>query len=94
LTIKTIRFSRKLSRRVVVKLYNVFETTLRDKMNDVILKNDSRLSVQLLIKIKKDVIIQYILDLDSREFSLLINDVRELINYILESRDSRRVGKQ
>lgn len=63
-------------------------------MNDVILKNDSRLSVQLLIKIKKDVIVQYILDLDSREFSLLINDVRELINHILESRDSRRVGKQ
>jgi len=94
LAIEAIRFSRKLSRRATAKLYNVPETTIRDRMNDVIPKNDSRLGVQLLIKIEEDVIVQYILGLDSREFSPLIIDVREMVNHILESRGSRRVEKQ
>lgn len=94
LIIKTIWFSRKLSRRAIAKLYNVLETTLRNKINDVISKNNSQLDVQLLIKIKKDMIVQYILDLDSRGFSSLINDVRKIINYILESRDLRCVEQQ
>ena len=56
--------------------------------------NESRPAVQLLTIIEEEVIIQHILDLDSRGFSPRISDVEDMANSILASRGSRHVGKQ
>ncbi|KFY28361.1 hypothetical protein V493_02963, partial [Pseudogymnoascus sp. VKM F-4281 (FW-2241)] len=94
LAIEAIQSSRKLSRRAAAKLYNVPESTLRARMNSVTPKADSRPVSQSLTKIEEEVVVQYILDLDSRGFPPLIRDVEAMVNSILASRGARRVGKQ
>jgi hypothetical protein len=49
---------------------------------------------QSLTETEEDVIVQYILDLDSRGFPPSIKDVREMADHILASRGTQRVGKQ
>lgn len=93
LAIEAIRTSRKLSRRAAAKIYDVPESTLRDRMNGRTPKADSRPATQNLAEIEEDVIVQYILDLDSRGFPPSIEDVRAMADYILASRGARRVGK-
>ena len=94
LAIEAVQSSRKLSRRAAAKLYNVPESTLRARMNGVTPKADSRPASQSLTKIEEEVVVQYILDLDSRGFPPLIGDVEAMVNSILASRSARRVGKQ
>ncbi len=94
LAIEAIQSSHKLSRRAAAKLYNVPESTLRARMNGVTPKADSRPVSQSLTEIEEDVVVQYILDLDSRGFPPLIGDVEAMVNSILASRGARRVGKQ
>ena len=48
---------------------------------------------QKLSKLEKGVIIRYILDLDSRGFTPRLASVKDIANYILESRGADRVGK-
>lgn len=62
-------------------------------MNGRTPKADSRPATQNLAEIEEDVIVQYILDLDSRGFPPSIEDVRAMADYILASRGARRVGK-
>ena len=94
LAIEAIRTSHKLSRRAAAKLYNVPESTLRTRMNGATPIAERRPAVQVLTAIEERVVVQYILDLDSRGFPPLIEDVREMANRILASRSTRRVGKQ
>jgi len=53
-----------------------------------------RPAIQLLTKIKEEVVVQYILDLDSRGFPPWVKDIRDMADYILATRGSRRIGKQ
>ncbi|KFY28445.1 hypothetical protein V491_00458 [Pseudogymnoascus sp. VKM F-3775] len=94
LAIEAIQSSHKLSRRAAAKLYNVPESTLRARMNGVTPKADSRPVSQSLTEIEEDVVVQYILDLDSRGFPPLIGDVEAMVNSILASQGARCVGKQ
>jgi hypothetical protein len=94
LAIKAIQSSSKLSRRAAAKLYNVCESTLRNRMNGRPTVMEYRPVARVLTEIEEDVIVQYILDLDSRGFPPLIEDVREMADHILASRGTQRVGKQ
>ncbi|KFY31571.1 hypothetical protein V493_00990 [Pseudogymnoascus sp. VKM F-4281 (FW-2241)] len=94
LAIEAIQSSHKLSHCATAKLYNVPESTLCARMNGVTPKADSRLVSQSLTKIEEEVVVQYILDLDSRGFPPLIRDVEAMVNSILASRGIQRVGKQ
>ena len=93
LAIEAIRSSKKLNRRAAAKLYNVPYTTLSNKIKNTIFIVERRPTIQNLTEIEKNIIVQYILDLDSREFPLLIGDIIIIINYIFESRNARRVKK-
>jgi hypothetical protein len=94
LAINAIRSSKKLSRRAAAKLYNIPEATLRDRMNGRHPRVETRPNCQLLTETEEEVIVQYILDLDSRGFPPLIEDIREMADHILGTRGTKRVGKQ
>jgi hypothetical protein len=46
-----------------------------------------------LIKLEKEVIIQNILDIDTKRFAPRLAGVEDIANYILESRGRKRVRK-
>ena len=94
LAIEAIQSSQKLSRRAAAKIYNVPEATLRHRMNGRTTMTERRPAVQKLTEIEEEVVVQYILDLDSRGFPPSIGDVAEMANHILVSRGAQRVGKQ
>ncbi len=94
LAIDAIQKSDGLSRRAAAKLYNVPETTLRDRMSGATPITNRRPVAQVLTALEKEAVVQYILDLDARGFSPSLEDVRVMADRILASRGTRRVGKQ
>jgi hypothetical protein len=94
LAIEAIQSSCKLSRRAAAKIYNVPEATLRHRMNGRTTMAERRPAVQNLSKIEEEVVVRYILDLDSRGFPPSIGDVAAMANHVLASRGAQRVGKQ
>ena len=89
-----MRTSKKLSRRAAAKIYNVPETTLRHRTDGMTPRADQRPPLQKLTELEEEVIIKYVLDLDSRGFPPRIEDVREMADHILATRTKRRAGKQ
>jgi hypothetical protein len=93
LAIEAIRTTKKFSRRRVAEIYDVPEATLRDRMNGVTPKAVSHNGRSNLTKIEEEVIVEYVLDRDSRGFSPRISDVGDMANLLLQKRGARRVGK-
>ena len=93
LAIEAIRTSKKLSRRSAIKIYKVPKATLRDRMTGRTYRPETRPNRQKLSELEEGVIIRYILDLDSRGFAPRLASVKDIANYILESRGAERVGK-
>jgi hypothetical protein len=94
LAIDAIRKSDELSRRAAAKLYNVPESTLRDRMSGATPIAERRPAIQVLTALEEVAVAQYILDLDARGIPPSLEDVREMADRILASRGTRRVGKQ
>ena len=94
LAIEAIRSSKKLSRRAAAKLYSIPYTTLSNRMKNITFIVERRPAIQNLTKIKKNIIVQYILDLDSRGFPPLIRDMAAMANHIFKLWNVSRVGKQ
>ena len=93
LAIEAIRTTRNMSRRRAAGIYNVPETTPRDRMNGITPKADSYHGRSNLTKIEEEVIVQYVLDRDSRGLSPRPADVIDMANLLLQKRDARHVGK-
>ena len=85
-TIEALRTNRELNIRKVAKIYNMPETSLRDRMKDGKSKAESRPKTQLLDELEEKVIIQHIIDLNDWGFSPLLEGVEDMANYILTSR--------
>lgn len=93
LAIEAIRTSKKLSRRKAAKIYRVPFSTLNDRMNGRTSLCESRAIVTNLTILEEEVIVQNILDIDSRGFAPRLAGVEDMANYILKSRGGKRVGK-
>jgi hypothetical protein len=93
LAIEAIRTSKKLSCRSAAKIYKVSETTLRKRIAGRIPRSEIRPNCHKLSELEEQVIIRYILDLDSRGFAPRLAGVEDMANYILESRGGGCVGK-
>src|SRR5690554_3479989 len=93
LAIEAIRSSNKMSRAKAAKIYNVPYSTPTDRMNGRATISERRPASHKLTKIEEDVIIQEILNLDSRGFAPRLACVEDMANYILEVRGGKRVGK-
>jgi hypothetical protein len=93
LAINAIRSTPRLSIRRAAKMYNVPKTTIIDRMKGHTAKSDSHNARSNLTKIEEEVIVQYILDQDSRGFSPRIADVGDAADLLLRKRGARHVGK-
>jgi hypothetical protein len=93
LAIEAIQTSKNLGIKTAAKLYKVPKSTLTDRINGRTPRAESRPTNTNLTPIEEEVIIQYILDLDTRGFAPRLTSVKDIANYILESRGGRRVGK-
>jgi len=56
-------------------------------------RSEYRQKAYKLTKLEEEVIIQHIIDLDSRGFAPRLAGVEDMANYLLETRRGKRVGK-
>ena len=92
LAINAIRSIPRLSIRRAAQIYDIPKSTIAARMKGRTPKTDSRNAYLNLIKVEEEVIIQYILDRDSRGFSPRITDVGDMANLLLRKRGARLVG--
>ena len=93
LAIEAIRTSKKLSCRNAAKIYNVPESTLRDRMNGRTTLPERRPGNTNLSNLEEQVIVNHIFDLDSRGFPPRQADVEAMANYLRKARGAKSVGK-
>jgi len=73
-------------------MYNVPESTLRSRLAGVTSRRDYQPKLKKLTEPKEEVIIRYVLDLDSREFPPTINAIRLIANKLLAKRGAKLVS--
>jgi hypothetical protein len=93
LAIEAIRTSKKLSRQKAVTIYEVPESTLRLRINGHTSIRDRRPAAQNLTELEEQIIINHILDRDSRGFSPRQTDVEDMANWLRKTRQAKPVGK-
>ena len=67
--------------------------TLSERIAGITPRNKSRPNYLKLLKLEEEVIIRYILNLDSKGFTPRLTSIEDIANYILESRGGKRINK-
>ena len=94
MAMEAIQTSKKrMSRWAAAKLYDVLETTLRARITGRPPRPEERPNCHKLTDLEEEVLIRYILDLDSRGFAPRLEGVENMANFLLESRGRDPVGK-
>jgi hypothetical protein len=83
----------KLSRRKAVSIYKIPENILRNRITSRTPRNNTRPAVQNLTETEEQVIVNHILDLDSRGFSPRQANIKDITNYFRKTRKTKPVGK-
>ncbi|KAJ0132671.1 Uncharacterized protein HZ326_24251 [Fusarium oxysporum f. sp. albedinis] len=84
----------KLSLRRAAKIYNVSFDALNRRHHGIPAREDYIPSSRKLSNLEEEVIVHYILDLDSRGFPPRHYNVEEMANRLLTDRDALPVGKR
>jgi hypothetical protein len=92
LAIEAIQSSKKLSRRSAAKIYKVPYATLSDRIAGRTTRRESRANGLKLTEVEEEVIVQRILDMDTRGFAPRLAGVEDMANFILKSRGGECVG--
>ena len=92
LALQALRTNPKLSLKRAAQIYTVPRTTLRNRQRGLPPRHDTRPPCQKLTELEESVIIQYVLDLDSRSFPPRLSGVEDMANRLLRDRDALRVG--
>ena len=66
---------------------------LSERIAGIAPRDKSRPNYLKLLKLEEEVIVRYILDLDSRGFTPWLTSIEDIANYILESKGGKRVSK-
>lgn len=93
LAIAAIQENPTLSVREAGRIYHVSHDTIQRRMAGILPKAGTHAATSKLTTMEEDVIIQYILDLDSRGFLPSKADVEDMVNLLLAKRDASPVGK-
>ena len=75
-------------------MYNVPESTLRDWRAGKLAQRDCEPKSKKLIKLKEEVIVRHILDLNSQGFAPMLGAVQDMADKLLAERAAGQVGKQ
>ena len=73
--------------------FNVPKTTLRDRRAGKLIRRDCEPKSKKLTKLEEEVIVGYILDLDSRGFAPTLGAVHDMADKLLTARAAGQVGK-
>jgi hypothetical protein len=92
LAIEALKKDTKLSVRSAANIYNIPETTLRHRRDGKKSRRDKSSNSRKLIDVEESVIVQRILDLDSRGFQPRQSDVREMADCLRTDRNASLVG--
>lgn len=93
LALEAIKNDGKLSLRAAAKLYNVPPTTLRRRRDGHAAKSDAPSKLKKLTELEEEVIVRYIIELDTRAFPPRLCGVEDMANHLLRERDAPPVGK-
>lgn len=94
LALQALQNNPKLSIRRAAKNYEVKYSTLYDRKNGIQSRCDSIPNSRRLSDLEEQIIVQFILDLDSRGFPSRLRFVEEMANSLLADRDASPVGKR
>ncbi len=92
LAIEAIRTTKKMSIRRAAKTYDLFESSLRNRMKDMTPLAERCNGRCRLTLIKEKTFLRYILDLDSRKFAPRIDGVEDMANTLLTTRNTEHIG--
>jgi hypothetical protein len=93
LVIEAIRSSKKINRSNTTKIYNILYSILTNRINSRTPIYKHRPGVSKLTELEEEIIIQNILDINTRKFAPRLANIEDIANYILESRDKRYIRK-
>ncbi|TQW01859.1 helix-turn-helix, psq domain-containing protein [Cordyceps javanica] len=81
-----------LSIRAAAKIYNVPKTTILRRRKHQLARHDTVPNSRKLTNLEESIIVEYILDLDSRSFPPRLSGVQDMANRLLADRDAPLVG--
>jgi hypothetical protein len=93
LAIQAVKLRQFKSLRVAAILYNIYCTTLCDRINRIASRRDSLPNSRKLTSEEELAIVRYILDLDSCRFPPRPQSVQEMADLLLAERNVPPVGK-
>ena len=94
LALQALQNNPKLSIRRAASMYKVRYGTLRNRKNGMQSRCDSIPNSRRLSDLEEKIIVQFILDLDSRGFPSRLRFVEEMANSLLADRNASPVGKR
>src|SRR6266566_14952 len=92
LVIEVIRTTKKISIRRTTKIYDLPENSFCNRMKGMTPLTERRNSRCRLTPAEEETFLRYILNLDSRGFAPRIDDVKDMVNTFLTTRNIERVG--
>jgi hypothetical protein len=93
LAIQSIQQGQIQSTRSAAKPYDIPRKTLRDRLKGKRVRRDCTPNCLKLTKLEEQVIVNFILDLDSQGFSPRVYEVEDIANLLLTKRDGILVRK-
>ncbi|RKK08425.1 hypothetical protein BFJ68_g18388 [Fusarium oxysporum] len=94
LALQALQNNPKLSLRRAAKIYEVGFGTLRNRQNGIQSRDAWVPKSRRLTDLEEQIIVQFLLDLDSRGFPARLRFVEEIANSLLADRDASPVGKR
>ncbi|KAM5529435.1 transposase [Fusarium oxysporum f. sp. phaseoli] len=94
LALQALQNNPKLRLRRAATIYKVGYSTLRDRRNGIQSRSDWVPKSRKLSDLEEQIIVQFLLDLDSRGFPARLRFVAEIANSLLADRDASPVGKR
>ncbi|KAJ3454531.1 hypothetical protein MRS44_013131 [Fusarium solani] len=94
LALQALQSNPKLKLRPTARLYQVDYYALRRRHNGIQSQRDTTPKSRKLSDLEEQIIVQFILDLDSRGFPPRLRGVEEMANRLLADRDAPPVGKR
>ena len=92
LALQALQKDPKLSLRAIAMIYSVDHKKLSRRQYQILSRGDIIANSRKLTDLEESVIIQYILDLDSKGFPPRLSGVEDMANRLLAERDAGRVG--
>ncbi|KAH7471320.1 hypothetical protein FOMA001_g13102 [Fusarium oxysporum f. sp. matthiolae] len=94
LALQALQNNPKLSIRRAAGIYKVGFGVLRNRKNGIQSRSDTIPNSRKLSDLEEQIIVQFLLDLDSRGFPARLRFVEEMANSLLADRDASPVGKR